>query len=153
LTNPQTQNSYIYSHNNPVNLSDPSGKAVYGACANAAFGAFLYGSCSVCVLYSPKEGLAPSATISWGGIAVATAGIAAQYSYSNANTFKEVEGFDRGGGAGVDAGIGWGIEYMEDSQNSNIKSVNTGPQIGIDYTFPIIPAEVHAGTGNTWVLY
>lgn len=116
-------------------------------------GVFLYGSCTVCVLYSPTQGFAPSASIGGGGIAVAGVGISAQYSYTNANTFSEVEGEDGVVGGSGKLGIGWGAEYTQDKDNPDIRGFNTGPQIGVDFSPPALPAEVHGGTAKTWVLY
>jgi RHS repeat-associated protein len=149
----QTQNPYAYSLNNPVNLSDPSGESVYGACANASAGSFLYGSCSVCILYSPEEGFAASASVAGGGMAVAGIGVSPQYLYSNANSFSEVAGQDGVVGGSSKFILGWGAEYNQDKADPNIRGFTTGPQLGIDYAPPTIPAEVHGGTSYTWVLH
>jgi RHS repeat-associated protein len=54
LTIPQTQNPYIYSLNNPINLSDPSGLDAIGVCNCVSGGVGVWGAASSCNVTTPN---------------------------------------------------------------------------------------------------
>ena len=136
-----------------MNLSDPSGKDVYGGCVNASVGFGVYGTCSVCVVYSTDEKKwGASASLGGGGNTGLNLGVGPQFLYSNAKSFSDYSGQDVFGGGSYGEGITVGGDVSRSVNNPNIRTYNIGPNLEANFSLPFPPAEFHGGSTYTWTL-
>lgn len=150
LNNPQSQNPYSYSLNNPINFSDPSGLDVYGLCVNVNIGLAIYGTCSVCVVYSTNDkSIGALGTLGAGGTTGATASIGFGGLYSNAPRYSDILGQDIFTGVSGGEGLEGSGDVSWSHDDPSIKSYNLGVGLGANFSPPFIPGEFHGGTSYT----
>ena len=153
LMNPQTQNGYNFANGDSINLSDPSGKAVYGACINVDLGLGAYGTCSGCAVYSTTEKKFSVLGSAGGG---GTTGLAASFGvgglYSSTNKISNLTGQDVFGGFSAGEGVEIGAGVSASVNDLSSRTYTGGIGIGVNATLPALPFEFHGGSTYTFGL-
>ena len=111
----------------------------------------MYGTCSLCLLYNPEEGLRPAVTLGGGGTTGLASGIGVQTQYSNAPRFENVKGQDVFGGASYGELVNFGGDLSVDKDNPDIKTTSINAGLGFDFSLPFYPFEFHGGSTYTWL--
>lgn len=155
LTLPQSQNPYAYALNNPINLSDPSGEAAVGLCASADVGLAVFGTCSLCLMFTSDRQVGLTFTAGGGGSTGLTLGAGGQVQFTNANNLKQIEGQDVFIGVSGKIGAGVNPDFTQDVDDPSIKGVNVdfGPGVSANFTPPFPGGELHGGSTYTWNLF
>jgi RHS repeat-associated protein len=147
INNPQTQNPYPYSLNNPINLKDPSGLWALGGCISGNLGVGAFGSCAACVVFASDRELGIVLSAGGGGSTGLATGIGLEGFASNADNLEQLKGVD------IFVGGSFEVVSADSSFSANdprIKTVTGGISIGPDYTPPLLPGEFHGGASNSW---
>ena len=143
----------MYSLNNPVNLSDPSGETAIGLCGGGSIMVPLQGTCGVCGYYIFDTGeFALTAYGGGGGSTGIGAGIQPELHLSNAKNKNELRGQDIYGGGSARLGPGVEANYSFSVDDPKVRDVSLGVGIGLELNPFSIPAEIHGGTTNSWII-
>ena len=160
--NPQALNRYSYVFNNPLRYTDPTGWDTRGYGFGTWIGFCAGVSVDEMVVFDDHGGIAIVKS-KWVGAEVgASAGVAAQYQYTTAETFYELEGIAEvaGGSVGMQRGLGVGVEpivgnewnWHPDDGLSYLTETYTGTNIYVGVQLSALIGEGHAAMQHTEIV-